>query len=142
MAQPASTAFRKVWTKSAHRIGSEPAKRAPIAEGLGISTRGTPKPTMTTSHRNSTKAPNSDRHREVERALAEPVQASSATAASASTASQAASHSPQHLQPEARAGRAGDPRGVHLASATTQPSTISASQRIRRRSRRPTRRWR
>ncbi len=53
MIQPGITARITVCTKSAPRVGSEPAIRAPIIEGGGRSTVGTFSPTQITSHRKS-----------------------------------------------------------------------------------------
>src|SRR6476661_4549695 len=57
-AQPVITDLRKVWTKSAASVGAKPAIAAPMREGGGISTEGTPNPTTSHSHTTKRKAPN------------------------------------------------------------------------------------
>ncbi len=85
---------------------------APIADGLGRSTGGTPKPTVATSHRNRTQAPKAIATARSSRRWR--IGSSSSTAASASTASQAASHRLSTRSQKPSPGRAGDARAVHL----------------------------
>ena len=107
-AQPISTACRKVWTKSAHRIGSEAAKRGADRRGARHQHGRHAEADGGDLPQEQDEGAEGQRHGEVEQPAAG--QGPAARPGPAVDREPGGQPQAQHLQPEARAGGAGDAR--------------------------------